>query len=122
MSKHPTTGNFSSGIRALSQQGFPVTRTSLMVLTVVTLFVSGIGLWRIHERVERRLEEERALLARQNIVPFERKLYPSLASKELTIWQAFRDSRAIARFKDSYFLATDGGLVELAPSGNLLRR
>ncbi|HEY8184572.1 MAG TPA: hypothetical protein VIF64_00805, partial [Pyrinomonadaceae bacterium] len=121
MSRHPTARASSSGIQALFRSRFVLTRKSLMVLAVLTLIVSGIGLWRIYDRVQRRLEEERALLARQNVVPFERKLYPPLASKELTIWQGFRDSRAIARFKDSYFVATDGGLVEFAPSGDLLR-
>jgi len=92
-----------------------------MFLTVLTLTVSCIALWRIHDLVKLRLEEEQAILARQNIVPFERKLYSSLASKDLTVWQGFRDSRALARFKDSYFVATDGGLIELALSGKLLR-
>jgi len=50
------------------------------------------------------LEEERARLVAQDIIPFEKKLCPEMASKNLTIWQGFRNSRAIARFKDNYFV------------------
>jgi ligand-binding sensor domain-containing protein len=112
---------FSRGIQTRFQPGFVFNRKTLIVLTISLLFVSFIGLWRIRDRAQHQLEEERARLERQNIVPFERKLCPSLASKELTVWQGFRNSRAVARFKDSYFVATDGGLVELAPSGSFLR-
>jgi ligand-binding sensor domain-containing protein len=112
---------FSRGIQTRFQPGFVFNRKTLIVLTISLLFVSFIGLWRIRDRAQHQLEEERARLERQNVVPFERKLRPSLASKELTVWQGFRNSRAVARFKDSYFVATDGGLVELAPSGTLLQ-
>src|SRR5713226_4940670 len=101
---------FSRGIQTRFQPGFVFNRKSLIVLTISLLFVSFIGLWRIRDRAQRQLEEERARLEKQDIVPFEKKLYPSLASKELTVWQGFRDSRAVVPFKDSYFVATDGGL------------
>jgi ligand-binding sensor domain-containing protein len=114
-------GFFSRRIHTRVQPGFFFNRKSLIVLTISLLFVSFIGLWRIRDRAQRQLEEERARLEKQDIVPFEKKLCPSLASKELAVWQGYRDSRAIARFKDSYFVATDGGLVQLAPSGELLR-
>jgi ligand-binding sensor domain-containing protein len=121
MSKHSTAKNlFSKEIRT-PFPGFALNRKSLIVLTISLLFILFIGICRISDRSQRQLEEERVQLEKQDIVPFERKLYPSLASKELTVWQGFRDSRAVARFKDSYFVATDGGLVELAASGDLLR-
>jgi ligand-binding sensor domain-containing protein len=122
MSKHPTPGHlFVRRIHALSRPGFALTRKVLMVVTALSLLLCCIGLWQIHDAVQRRLEEQRALLRSKNIVPFERTIHPPLTSKHLTIWQGFKDSRAIARFKDSYFVATDGGLVEQGPSGNVLR-
>jgi ligand-binding sensor domain-containing protein len=36
--------------------------------------------------------------------------------------QATRAARAVERFGDSYFAATDGGLVELTPEGRVVRR
>ena len=121
MSKHSTAKNLFSRATQIGLPGFAFNRKSLIVLTISLLSVSFIGLWRIRDRAQRQLEVERARLEKQDIVPFERKLHRSLASKELTVWQGFRDSRAVARFKDSYFVATDGGLVELAASGDLLR-
>lgn len=96
-------------------------RKSIVVLSTLILLASFIGLWRIRDHAQRQLELERALLERQNLVPFERRLRPFLASKELTVWQGYTDSRAVTRFKDSWFVATDGGLVELNSSGALLR-
>jgi ligand-binding sensor domain-containing protein len=112
---------FSRGIQTRFQPGFVFNRKTLIVLTISLLFVSFIGLWRIRDRTQHQLEEERARLERQNIVPFEKRPCPPLTSKELAIWQGYRNSRAIARFRDNYFVATDGGLVEFDPAGNLLR-
>jgi ligand-binding sensor domain-containing protein len=96
-------------------------RRSLIVLTIAILIGSFLGLWRIRNQAQRQLEEERAKLEKQDVVPFEKKLCPQFASEELTIWQGFRNSRAIAQFRDNYFVATDGGLVEFDTAGNLLR-
>jgi ligand-binding sensor domain-containing protein len=116
-----STANFISEIGARLNPVFLFNRNSLIALTIAILFASVTALWRISDHAQRQLEEERALLERQNIVPFEKKLRPVLATKELTVWQGYRDSRAVAQFKDSYFVATDGGLVELDASGTLLR-
>lgn len=116
-----TKGFLLRGIQTRFQPGLVFNRKSLIVLAISLLFVSFVGIWRIRDRTQRLLEEERARLEKQNLVPFEKRLSPSLASKELTVWQGFRDSRAITRFRNSYFVATDGGLVEFGPSGSLLR-
>jgi ligand-binding sensor domain-containing protein len=96
-------------------------RKAAIVVAISIVLAVFIGAWRIENRTQRQLDEERERLAKQNLVPFEKKQGVTFASKELTIWQSYRSSRAIAKFKDSYFVATDGGLVELGPSGNLLR-
>lgn len=116
-----TAKSFTTKIRARLNPAFVFNRKSLVVLTIAILFASFTALWRIRNHAERQLEAERALLERQNVVPFEKQLRPILASKELTVWQGYRDSRAIARFNDSYFVATDGGLVEFDAAGTLLR-
>src|SRR5436190_12541356 len=96
-------------------------RKSLVVLTLAILIISFIGFWRIRNQAQRQLEEERARVEKQDLVPFEKILRPQFASKELTIWQSFRRSKAIVRFKDNYFVATDGGLVAFDAAGNLRR-
>ncbi|HEV7746501.1 MAG TPA: hypothetical protein VGO56_16005 [Pyrinomonadaceae bacterium] len=116
-----TAKNFTTRIRARFNPAFVFNRKSLVVLTIAILFASSTALWRIRNQAERQLEAERALLERQNVLPFEKQLRSVFASKELTVWQGYRNSRAVARFKDSYFVATDGGLVEFDVSGTLLR-
>lgn len=101
--------------------GLVFNRKALIVLTIAIPFVSIIGFWRIRQQAQRQLEEQRARLERQDVVPFEKRLRPPLARRELAIWQGYRNSRAIAQFRDNYFVATDGGLLEFDPAGNLLR-
>jgi ligand-binding sensor domain-containing protein len=98
-----------------------LSRRSVIFLTIAILLSSFPGLWLIRNQVQRQLEEERARLEKQYLVPFEKTLRPQFASKELAIWQSFRNSKGIVRFKDNYFVATDGGLVEFDAAGNLLR-
>jgi ligand-binding sensor domain-containing protein len=98
-----------------------LSRSSVIVLTIAILIGLFHGLWRIRNQAQRQLEDERARLEKQNLVPFEKTLRLRFESKELTIWQSLRNSKAIARFKDNYFVATDGGLVEFDTAGNLLR-
>ena len=122
MSGREKTKGFSSKARQVRfLPELIVRRRSLVVLTIAILIISFIGFWRIRNQAQRQLEEERARLEKQDLVPFEKTLRPQFASKELTIWQSFTNSKAIARFKDNYFVATDGGLVEFDTTGNLLR-
>src|SRR5260370_33408674 len=101
--------------------GLVFNRKALIVLTIAIPFVSIIGLWRIRQEAQHLLEGQNARLERQAFVPFQKRPCPPLASKELAIWQGYRNSRAIAQFRDNYFVATDAGLVEFDPAGNLLR-
>src|SRR5260370_13402875 len=98
---------FSRGIQTRFQPGFVFNRKTLIVLTISLLFVSFIGLWRIRDRAQRQLEEERARLESQDIVPFEKRLCPPLASKELRIWRGSRNIRAIAQLRDNKCAPTD---------------
>jgi ligand-binding sensor domain-containing protein len=109
------------GNQLRSAFSFIFNRRSVIVLTVLFLLVALVGARRIRNRTHQRLEEERRLLETQNLIPFEKKFYAAITSKEIELWQSYKSTRALIRFKDSYFLATDGGLVELGPTGNLLR-
>jgi ligand-binding sensor domain-containing protein len=68
------------------------------------------------------LEEVRGRGGARNSVRFERERLNPPGVEGVRLFQSTRSARAVARFKDSYFEATDGGLVELSPSGEVIRR
>jgi ligand-binding sensor domain-containing protein len=96
-------------------------RKTLLLLLVLSLIAGLAAAWQIKQRADQKLEEERARREKQNIVPFEQKLLRPISSKAIEIWQNHQATRAIARFNDSYFVASDGGLIELDQAGKLLR-
>jgi ligand-binding sensor domain-containing protein len=68
------------------------------------------------------LEQSREPGRYPDAVRFERRGLEPPRSEGVRLFQATRTARAVERFKDSYFAATDGGLVELSPSGRVARR
>jgi outer membrane protein assembly factor BamB len=68
------------------------------------------------------LEQAREPGRDRDAVRFERKRLDPPRGEGVRLFQATRAARAVERFKDSYFTATDGGLVELSPSGRVARR
>src|SRR6185369_12718994 len=96
-------------------------RKTLLLLLVFTLIAALIGVWQVKQRADRQLAEERARREKQNLVPFEQKLLKPISSKAIEIWQNHQITRAIVRFNDSYFVASDGGLIELDQTGKLVR-
>jgi ligand-binding sensor domain-containing protein len=99
----------------------PPIRKTLLLLLVLALIAGLISVWQVKQRADLRLAEERARREKQNLVPFEQKLLKPISSKAIEIWQNHQATRAIARFNDSYFLASDGGLIELDQTGKLVR-
>src|SRR5215470_11555380 len=98
-----------------------LSRKSLIVLASAVLFVFLIVAWRIRERTQERLGDERARTERQNQIPFEQVSYPPISSTEIECWQGHNATRDLAHFRDSVFVATDGGLIEYGLSGDLRR-
>ncbi|HEV2801668.1 MAG TPA: hypothetical protein VGW12_14435 [Pyrinomonadaceae bacterium] len=82
-------------------------------------FLSG-AVW-VREQVQRRLAEERARVAGQDFIPFEKSARDPLSRNEIKFWQNTESTRSIIRFQDSYFAATDGGMVQFSTEGNFLR-
>src|SRR5215217_5103485 len=96
-------------------------RKTLLLLLLLALVAALISVWRVKQRADQQLAEERARRDQQNLVPFEQKLLKPISSKAIEIWQNYQAARAIARFNHSYFVASDGGLVELDQTGKLVR-
>jgi ligand-binding sensor domain-containing protein len=98
-------------------------RRLLLCLAALVLFVSAGGAWRIKREAQAQLDRERERLEKQNLVPFEKSVRPSLARREeIQLWQSTKRTNALARFGDSYYAATDGGLVQYSRDGKITRR
>jgi len=75
----------------------------------------------IRDQARRRLAQERSRLASEDFIPFEKSTRPPLARTGIKFWQNTESTRSIIRFQDSYFAATDGGMVQFSTDGNILR-
>ncbi|HEX6718692.1 MAG TPA: hypothetical protein VF088_16415, partial [Pyrinomonadaceae bacterium] len=95
-------------------------KRTLILLASLALVGTLLGAWLIRQRAERSLAEERSLSEKQNFIPFEHQYYSQINNPAISIWQSYKSTRAIEKFNDSIFVATDGGLVEFGPTGNLL--
>ena len=92
-----------------------------LLLVFLSLIVLLAGAWQVKQRADLRLAEARARREKENLIPFEQKLLKPISSKAIEIWQTHQTTRAIASFNDSYFVASDGGLIELDHKGKLVR-
>ena len=95
-------------------------KRTLILLAGLALFGCLLGAWLIKQHADRSVAEERSLLEKQNIIPFEHKSYSKINNPAISIWQSYKTTRAIEKFNDSIFVATDGGLVQFGPNGKLL--
>ena len=93
----------------------------VLLLVVLALIVVLAGAWQVKRRADRELAEARARQEKQELIPFEQKLLKPISSKAIEIWQSHQAARAIVKFNDSYFVASDGGLTELDHNGKLVR-
>ena len=95
-------------------------KRSSIAIAILILVAAVIAVLVIKQRADQSLAKERSRLEKQNIIPFELKSYSQIKNPAISIWQSYKATRAIERFNDSIFVATDGGLVEFGPNGNLL--
>jgi ligand-binding sensor domain-containing protein len=93
----------------------------LLCLAGLGLLSVLIGAVWVRNQAWRSLAEERARQARQEFIPFEKSRRTTLSRPEIKFWQNTENTRSVLRFQDSYFAATDGGLVQFSADGNLLR-
>jgi ligand-binding sensor domain-containing protein len=103
-------------IRAIVQH-----RTILSLSISIILISSIIGLVIIRKHAILQLKEEKERLKKQSYIPFEREdRYPSKHS-EIKFIQNLKNFRAIALYQNSYFAATDAGLIQLSTDGKFIR-
>ena len=98
-----------------------IANRKILLLVVLALVVAAAGAWQVKRRVDQHLAEARARHEKENLIPFERKALKPISSKAIEIWQTHEITRAIVKFNDSYFVASDGGLIELDQNGKIVR-
>lgn len=96
-------------------------KRTLILLASLSLSASLLVAWLVKQRADRSLAAERSRLAKLNFIPFEHKYYSRIDNPAISIWQSYKTTRAIERFNDSIFVATDGGLVQFGPTGSFVR-
>lgn len=97
-----------------------IKRSAILFVTIALAGALTV-LWVIKQRADRSLAEERSRLEKQNVIPFEHQSYSRINNPAISIWQSYKATRAVEKFNNSIFAATDGGLVEFDPDGKLLR-
>jgi ligand-binding sensor domain-containing protein len=106
----------------LADWNLKTARRWVVGLLLLQLVVVAAVAWQIKRQAQRELEAARANVEGQAIVPTDKKLLQAISSDGIKLMQSSKTVRSVARFGDSYFAATDGGLVELTPDGKCKRR
>jgi ligand-binding sensor domain-containing protein len=114
------TGKLQTITRRL-RQIFHARPKLLLCLVGLCLLSILLGAVWVRNQVRRGLADERARVNRQEFIPFEKSARPPLSRPEIKFWQNTESTRSVIRFQDSYFAATDGGLVQFSAEGNTLR-
>lgn len=75
----------------------------------------------IYQKTEQTLEKERQKQSKQNAIPFSKVVLTSHLNQNVRIIQSTKNARSLARFQNSIFVATDGGLLQMSENGEILR-
>ena len=97
-------------------------RVLALIIAAALLVFAVFKIVAIKNEAAEKLAKARAEQAGQNEIPFIKTLRQQLERKEIEIWQSTKTVRAVARFNDSLFAATDGGLVRFSETGETRRR
>lgn len=84
------------------------------------LFICGCAafqIYRIYISARQTIATERARLLEQNRVPFEKKVLTPHFSQKIQILQNTTETRDFINYKNSYYAATSGGLVQYDETG-----
>ncbi|MGE0883305.1 MAG: hypothetical protein AB7P14_07165 [Blastocatellales bacterium] len=97
-------------------------RQLVIGLLLLQIVIVAVAAWQIRLQANRELEAARAEVERRAFVPFEKRRLSVLNGDAISLLQSSKATRDLARFNDSYFAATEGGLVEIAADGRFKRR
>ena len=115
---NPKLSQLAAPFAALKPREWVLKHNRKFVIGLLLLQIAVVGaVWQIKRQTQRQLEAAAADLARQSVVPFETRLLPAINGEGITLQQNSHSVRSLTRFNDSYFAATEGGLVELTSDG-----
>lgn len=89
----------------------------MLSLAIVTAVFAAFQIYKINRSVQQTLAETRARLIDKNRVPFNKKILTPHFSNKVKIIQNTNETRAFVKFKDSFFAATNGGLLQTKEDG-----
>ena len=93
---------------------------SIFILTVLAGTVA-YRIYRVYILSNAALADERSRSAERDRVPFERLRYAPHDKDIVKIIQSTNNVRDLSIFQDSYYAATDGGLIQMSPDGQIVR-
>ncbi|MCI0665958.1 MAG: hypothetical protein L0220_33300, partial [Acidobacteria bacterium] len=96
-------------------------RRGLIVAAILMLLAVAILALYVKHQAQRQLDAARIELERSSLIPFEKQARRAIAHNGIKLIQNSKNVRDLAQFNNSYFAATDGGLVEFDPDGKLRR-
>lgn len=107
---------------ALGQTAWPAGRRRLVVTLAILLGAGLLTALYVYRQTRVELAATRAALAKQAFVPFEKQVLRAVNADGIELLQSSKNVRSLARFNESYFAATDGGLMEFSTAGKTTRR
>jgi outer membrane protein assembly factor BamB len=108
-------------VRSEAPRRVPTLVRRALVLALASAAVA-LGLWAFAVARQALVRIDQARRPARDAVRFDRRRLDPLSREGIRLFQATRSARAVERFGDAYFVATDGGLVELSPQGRVVRR
>lgn len=92
-------------------------KISILVLAIITAVFAAYQIYKINRSVQQTLAETNARLIDKARVPFEKKILTPHLSKKIQIIQNAIETRDFISFRDAYFAATGGGLLQISKDG-----
>jgi ligand-binding sensor domain-containing protein len=96
-------------------------KSTILAILSLVFCVAVFQIFRIYQDAENKLAQSRSHLKEQNIVAFEKVHLTPHSQNSAQIIQKTTDTRDLTRFQDSYFAATDGGLLQLSTQGKTIK-
>jgi len=92
-------------------------KISVFAVSAIVLSFAAFQIFSIYNSARKTLADERARLLDRNRVAFEKKILTPHLSNKIKILQNANETRDFVKFKDSYFAATGGGLMQFDENG-----
>ena len=90
-------------------------------MPALAVFAALYQIQRIYNAVDHALAEEKSHLRDKNLVPSKKTRLTPRSTDGIKIIQNTHSVRDMVDFRDSYFAATSGGLLQMSYDGNIMR-